>query len=537
MGSLLTAGRQTIGDVVLGSNHEPEATSNSTRSPKPIEVDGTSPEHSIFAAGHKELPSPSESNRSMAVSEDTGYHTAIEGHRSSEYSNNTLRSSQKPVQTLAENHNDGLNETVSSTTIVKTPSSPPVPPRPTVLRPGGLLSRRRAKSSRDHPVGESVGRSMEQRIQTISAPNMKVIMEPGAQNDDPKLEPHESIPSEWVDLVQQSPETKASLAAGKRAGARHLRLSPLSGESDASSDTVVEWSPNANRIPVPTMTLSPAPVDQSTPTLKRSLASKPKKPSPASLDLNHSARSDDTVVQWSSSLKKSPRLFDIHKDLIDSSTAGPSVAADQTPPPDISLVPSTDSRLPISKVPSALRETSGNPTSPSGSPHKAAKLHEVPGRQFAYPSMSSQRSPEAIFPHGPQSVRAPQYQSPPDQPLPASPQTYTPIGAPPFSSPSTFTPPGPPPTAPPLPPRTHPAHFSTNVILPETLFAQLGDQLQHALHKDMKAFRRDIHGEFEKQRVWVEGAIRERDHWVRRLEEENGRLREELARVRAGRRR
>jgi len=49
--------------------------------------------------------------------------------------------------------------------------------------------------------------------------------------------------------------------------------------------------------------------------------------------------------------------------------------------------------------------------------------------------------------------------------------------------------------------------------------------------------RREIHHEFEKQKLWFENLMRDRDQWVRRTEEENGRLREELARGRVARRR
>ena len=530
LGSLLDAGRLAIQEAVIGSNHEPYTASHNDLHLDPNRTSESKVESSASAIQQQDLLSPTESKGSMAVSDDTGYHTATEGHRSPKYSDDTTENSLKPQQLGTEHNTDGLNEKSSSATIVKTIPSPPVPPRPIVSRPGGLLSLRRAESSRSYAVDEAGGRSIEQRIQTMSAPNMRVVMPPAVQNDDPKREPPEAIPSEWVEPELEASELGKRPNEGRNGGTRRSVRSPLSIDSETSNDTVVDWSHNTSHMPVPTMTLSPAPSEQLTPTLKRSFARKPKKPSPSSLDLNHSARSDDTVVQWSS-LKKSPRIFDIHKDLVDPSRAGSSGAIEQTPPPDVPLLLDSDARVPMRKIHSALKETPADPVHPQTTSFPVAEPHKVFEPKSSNPTPSPGKDHDTPVSSGPRPL--------PGQPSRTLPQTYTPPGVPPFSSPlipPTFTPPGPPPTAPPLPPRSLPE--TATIANPSDLhFAELGDQLQRALHRDLRAFRRDIHHELEEQKVWFENIIRERDHWMMRVEEENGRLREELARARPGKRR
>ena len=534
LGSLVAAGRRTIEEVLSSDKPEPEATSPKNVCRESTDIGNRSSEHFNGMTGNPNDPSSDKSKESVAPSEDTGYHTATEGNRSSETWENA---SQNPHKTATVRDVDGLHEGFSLATTDQTPSSPIIPPRPRHFRPGGLLSQRRAESSRNH--GKDGNASIQQKLQTMSAPNMRVVLAPTAQNDDPEREPSGTIPSEWIDLDPGFAPASATPLRDEKAAPRYSVQSPSYFVSEASDDTVVDWSPNTTHRPVPTMTVSPAMSKQPTPTLKRSLARKPKKPASASLDLDHPARSDDTVVQWST-LKKSPRVFDIHKDLVDFNKAGATGAVEQTPPPDISLLSSNSSRLPIPKTPSALRETTGNSNqpSPSPSPRGAVKPRENGDLGEPHASHSSPTLGEASLPAGPRPLHVTQARPSPSQPPPAPPQTYTPSGAPQVGSPQTFIPPGPPPvSAPPLPPRTYATASSTTVSPMELLFVQWGDQLQHVLHKDLKTLKRDIQGEFERQRTWFETVISQRDHWTRRVMEENERLREELSRARVGRRR
>jgi len=526
LGSILAAGRHTVEEMVglVGNSDrsEPASPGKSPRTSKPVATDGplrTEPGRTSLAVHHLSMISPAESKGSMAMSEDTGYHTATEGHEGSKHSNDTMSSSETSRESQIQHDVDGLNEKPSSATIVRTTSSPRVPPRPVVSRPGGLLSRRRAGSTRCHAAGSHGERSTDVRTQTMSTPNMRVILDPEMQREDLKQNDLEVIPSEWVDIAPESSKPSRTPPANRSAGTQKPVRSPLSLDTEASNDTVVDWSHNTSHPSVPTMTLSPALTEEPTPTLKRSVARKPKKPAPASLDLYHSARSDDTVVQWSSSsLKKSPRVFDIHKDLIHPSAGGPTVTADQTPPPAVPILLDSVSRGQVSRIPTPLKETTANSTHSSPSPRKTVQPSDSSRPHHLHTSPSAGKYPNAHFPTGPRPFHS-------TQPCFSPPH-------PPMHSPQTFTPPGPPPTAPPLPPR----HFPPSAP-PDLLFAELSDQLQHALHRDLKALRRDLHHELEKQKLWFEGLMRERDLWVRRTEEENGMLREELARGRGGRRR
>jgi len=527
LGSILAAGRHTVEEMVglVGNSDrsEPASPAKSPRTSKPVRTDGPSSAEAgraSLAVNHPSMLSPTESKGSVAMSEDTVYHTAREGHESSKHSDNTISSSETSREPQIQHDVDGLNEKSSSATIVRTISSPRVPPRPIVSRPGGLLSRRRAGSSRSHTNAAHGERSADVRTQTMSSPNMRVILAPEMQREDLKQKDLEFIPSVWDDVAPEASEPSRSPPTNRTTDIQKPARTPLSLDTEASNDTVVDWSHNTSHPEVPTMTLSPALDEEPTPTLKRSFARKPKKPAPASLDLYHSARSDDTVVQWSSSsLKKSPRLFDIHKDLIPTPAGGPPVAADQTPPPAVSLLLDSVPRGQVSRIPMPLKETTANATHSSPSPHKKVQL-SYPSTPHHLPASPSANG----FPEAP-SITGP-------RPLRSALPSFSPIH-PPTSSPQTFTSPGPPPTAPPLPPR----HLPPSATPPDLLFAELSDQLQHALHRDLRAMRREIHHEFEKQKLWFENLMRDRDQWVRRTEEENGRLREELARGRVARRR
>lgn len=519
LGSILAAGRHTVEEMVgfVGNSDrsEPASPGKSPRTSKSIATDGPSgaePGHASLPTNHPSMLPPAKSKGSMAMSEDTGYHTATEDHGGSKHSDDTTSSSETSREPQIQHDVDGLNEKSSSATIVRTTSSPLVPPRPVVSRPGGLLSRRRAGSTRSQTAGVHGERSADVRTQTMSTPNMRVILAPEIQREDLKQKGLEVIPSEWVDIAPEPSEPSRTPPANKTARTQKPVRSPLSLDTEASNDTIVDWSHNTSYPQVPTMTLSPALTEEPTPTLKRSDARKPKKPAPASLDLYHSSRSDDTVVQWSSSsLKKSPRVFDIHKDLIPPSAGAPTVAPDQTPPPAVPILLDSVARSPASRIPTSLKETTANPTRSPSSPYKTVHLSDPPIPHHLHASPSAHRPP---FTSGP-------------RPLLATQPSF-------HHSPKPFTPPGPPPTgAPPLPPR----HFQKPATPPDLLFAELSDQLQHALHRDLKALRRDLHHELEKQKVWFEGLMRERDLWIRRTEEENGILREELARGRGGRRR
>ena len=476
LGSVFTAGRQTKKEVVAVMDVQEEATlvpiPDTPKHIQPYESARSKPRQSTSAVYHLDLESQTKLCSSTALSEDTVYQTATEDLSNSSSSDGTNRA----VNDLDEAK--GPNEQSSSDTIIKTAPYPQIPPRPTMSRPGGMLSRRRAETSQSRMVNE---RPTQSKAQSVSVLNMKnrAIIEPlgDAQKQDTSnafSSTPEAIPCERIDLEPDSPEANATPSTKNKTRARKSALLSQTRESEASQDTVIDWSNTAAPKAIPTMTLSPAPTEQhqlTPPILKRSFARKPRKPAPASLNFDQSAKSDDTIVQWALSLKKSPRLFDIHKDLVDPSAITGPGAAEQTPPPPI--FPAVDS-APRKLHPTPLAETAHN--------RSQLLLASSPSKSVPSPP-----------PSGP----------PPPPPLPPRPA---------------------PREAPPLPFESQSA-----ALLDET-----AEGLRHTLHKEFKAFRRDLHTEFEKQKTWFESLMRERDGWMRRVEEENGRLREELNRV-AGR--
>ena len=83
LGSILAAGRHTVEEMVgLGGNSdrsEPASPGKSPRISKPVATDGPSgaePGRASLAVNHPSMLSPAESKGSMAMSKDTGYHTA-----------------------------------------------------------------------------------------------------------------------------------------------------------------------------------------------------------------------------------------------------------------------------------------------------------------------------------------------------------------------------------------------------------------------------------------------------------------------------
>lgn len=554
MDSFVTAGRHTIEGVVEAFSGGHPSEHASPRKPPYDEVAG---QPSRRLALHDELevadevpglvgpvtrappidfsPSPAESRASMGFSDNTGYETATEGHGSSSYSGDMQDSRETTPKNISHNHHDGLNERSSAATMIRTPSSPKVPPRPQAYRPDGLLSRRRAESSKGR-VKEGGSRiPIEKKIQTMSAPNMRVILEPSIESDDLKQDEMEAIPSAWSSPYLAPLSHIGRPSPPRKPKGNRVNPSPLSVESEASNDTIVEWSHNTTHPPVPTMTVSPPSVDDAPQSLKRSAARKEKKPLLLSLD--DVARSDDTIVQWSTNLKKSPRLFDIHNDIGPVPTTGQSTAAEQTPPPAIQL---SGVDTPVERAPPAsspLQETTGNRAPRAGtSPGKVVQLYDAPTDRHRHALPPRKLHTAASTPNTRPFRPLPASASPPAT---SSPQTFSPPGPPPISSPRTFSPPGPPPPhPPPLPPRTAPVSYSPPLpgALParseEDRFADFNGDFPKVLHREFKVLRREMMEEFAKQKRWVERLLRERDGYRGRLEEENGRLREELARVR-----
>ncbi|KAL8823366.1 MAG: hypothetical protein Q9191_005923, partial [Dirinaria sp. TL-2023a] len=317
---------------------------------QPYDNPRSKPRQSTSAVYHLDIESQTKLSSSRTVSEDTGYQTATEHLSGSGSSDGTTRLTEKSDEAKATRMNGGPNERPSSDTIIKTAPYPYIPPRPTMSRPGGLLSRRRAQTSQSRMAADNE-RSSQLKTQFMPVPNMKnsAITEHLSNVQRPSthdtfVSTSEATPLEWIDLEPDSPEANAPPSANNKARARKSALLPPTRQSEASHDTVVDWSNSTTTDPVPTMTLSPAPVEQHQPTplpLKRSFAHKPRKPPPASLNLEQSAKSDDTIVEWGPSLKKSPRLFDIHKDLVHPSAVAGQGGAEQTPPPPV--IPATGS--------------------------------------------------------------------------------------------------------------------------------------------------------------------------------------------------
>ena len=61
---------------------------------------------------------------------------------------------------------------------------------------------------------------------------------------------------------------------------------------------------------------------------------------------------------------------------------------------------------------------------------------------------------------------------------------------------------------------------------------ELARILQQSLHRELKLFHRDIMYQFEMQKAWFQREIRDKDVWIANLDDENGRLRHELSRMR-----
>lgn len=282
------------------------------------------------ALGHMDLFSPVPTT----VSDSTEYQTAKE----------TIDSSTSLVQATKETKQerrrrgivgtDGLNEQSSESTILKTIQAPDVPPRPTP-KPGGRLYLRRAQTSSTnvtsaHLTGSSKhSKSVGVTRSTLHKRGSRTMSPQKATGSLAQLVDGTRDGS-WTDIEPGMPHADLEALSDKDRVPRDTVLSPNSHPSEGSNDTVVDWSPNTSLPPAPTMnTTRTTTLETGAPTNR----SVPTKPVLTSLVPTHNPNPHDTVIQ-SSSLKKSPRILDIHKDLnIDAVASQLPTKTMSSPPP------------------------------------------------------------------------------------------------------------------------------------------------------------------------------------------------------------
>ena len=276
--------------------------------------------------GHMDLFSPVPTT----TSDSTEYQTAKETFDSSTSLVQATKETKHDRKRMGILGTDGLNEQSSESTILKTPQAPNVPPRPTP-KPGGRLYLRRAQTSGTnvsgaHYTGSSKhSKSLGVTRNTLHKRGSRTMSPQKATGSVAKLADgtHDEA---WIDIEPGALSDKDRVPRDKP-------LTPNSHPSEGSNDTVVDWSANTSLPPAPTMnptrtttTLEPAPpANQSVPT-------NPALPT-SSLAPTQSPVSHDPVAPWSS-LKKSPRILDIHHDL-QLNTVSPQLPPNPTSPPPL----------------------------------------------------------------------------------------------------------------------------------------------------------------------------------------------------------
>ncbi|KAL8792273.1 MAG: hypothetical protein Q9195_005152 [Heterodermia aff. obscurata] len=374
--------------------------------------------------GHMDLFSPFPTT----ISDSTEYQTAKETFGSSTSLVQATKETKQEIKRRGIVGTDRLSEQSSESTTIKTIQPPNVPPRPTP-KPGGRLYLRRAQTSGTNVTGahqagsskhsKSLGimrNTLHKRGSKTLSPQ-KATVSLGELADGTRDEA-------WTDI---EPNADRKPLPDKDRVPRAAALSPNSHPSEGSNDTIVDWSANTSLPPAPTRTttLETAP---------------PMKPAPTSMA---SPSSQDAVVQ-SSSLKKSPRIVDIHNSLhLDDAVSSAKI---MSPPP---LPDRAAPNLPPRAQASSALDHLAAHTDQNG-------LHPVAN----------------TYPNG----------------------------------------------------------------APQPVYQDLVGVLQQSLHRELKLFHREIMYQFDVQKAWFRNETRERDVWIQRLEEENGRLRRELGRV-VGRRR
>ncbi|KAG7005688.1 isoleucine--tRNA ligase [Physcia stellaris] len=420
--------------------------------------------------GHMDLFQPVPT----AVSDSTEYQTAKEDLDSSTSLPQGTKETERERKRRGVIGTDGMNEESSQSTIVKTSQVPSIPPRPNP-RPGGRLYLRRAQTSGTSLAGaHHVGSSKHSKSMGVmkSSTNKRAskVMSPDRATTRSIEVPGEPYAGPWVDISPNPADKDQESSSNKENPRAAAVLSPTSHLSEGSNDTVVDWSTNTSLPPAPTMNITRTTTLEVETSKRPSSPSKPKRPAPASFDPTQGSKSDDTVVQWSS-LKKSPRVFDILNDLQVDAKPAPEATNVVRPPP----LPDRVVRNPGAKP---LSETNANATKAPNLPPRTS--------QPTVPLHASSSKHTTTPPHFPNAQHTPQV-----NPRSTSQQ----------SDPH------------------HDPH-------------DLGHVLQHYLHRELKLFHREMMHQFEMQRAWFQNETRDKDLWIEKLEEENGRLRHELGRMR-----
>ena len=385
---------------------------------------------------------------STAASDTTDYQTAKEDLSSS----TSLASARRQVDREAKRKGivgtDGLNEQPAQSAIVRTSFAPAIPPRP-VPKPGGRLYLRRAQTSGINLLsaqGRSNRHSKNLRA-TASPTNFTTNFHDGAWSD---VEP------EFSTADHESSTNKSDRRKG-------TVIPPASHPSEGSNDTVVDWSANTSLPLVPSMNIKRTTTVEVESSAEPPSHKKPKHPAPMSFDPTQGSKSDsDTIVQWSS-LKKSPRIFDIQNELNDHPKRAPGMMS--PPPPERAV------GIPI--IPPLSEERANATKAPSLPPRNSAPL----------PQSSAPRPSHTPHPQALQQQNA-------------------------YSSSS-------------LPSGNNPDPNQ-----------ELARMLQQSLHRELKLFHREIMYQFDMQKAWFQHEMRDKDVWIAKLEDENGRMRHELSRTR-----
>lgn len=280
--------------------------------------------------GHMDIFTPV----SSTISDNTDYQTAKEDFSSS--------TSLPPVNKQADREakrngiigTDGLNEQSSHSTIAKTTLAPSIPPRP-VPKPGGRLFLRRAQTSSIN-LGSAQGRS-NRHSKSLGLMKGTAFMRelkdrsperPTASSAGLTTNPHDGA---WTDIEPESSTADHETSSNKYEGRKGTAWTTTPHPSEGSNDTVVDWSANTSLPPAPTMNITRTTTLEAESSVK---PTSPKKTKRAALpyDPTQSSKSDsDTIVQWSS-LKKSPRIYDIQNGL---QVAPEAVAGPASPPPPL----------------------------------------------------------------------------------------------------------------------------------------------------------------------------------------------------------
>ena len=413
--------------------------------------------------GHMDLFSPV----STAASDTTDYQTAKEDLSSSTSLASTSRQLDREAKRKGIVGTDGLNEQSSQSTIVRTSLAPSIPPRP-VPKPGGRLYLRRAQTSGIN-LGSAQGRSNRHSKNLGIMKNTAQMREPKDKSPERAAGSSANLSTNlhdgaWIDVGPESSSADHESSINRSDRREVTVISRGPHPSEVSNDTVVDWSANSSLPPPPSMNITRTTTMEIDSSAKPPSPTKPKHPAPISFDPAQGSKSDsDTIVHWSS-LKKSPRIFDIQSELQDDPKRAP---GSMSPPP----LPNRAVGIPT--IP-PLSEVHANATKAPGLPPR----NSAPLPQSSVPRPSPMSHSQAIQ------------------------QSNS------HSSPSLTSGNNP-----------DPNH-------------ELARMLQQSLHRELKLFHREIMYQFDMQKAWFQHETRDKDIWIAKLEDENGRMRHELSRMR-----